>query len=34
METESDAVKLADWTRQPKTLKGDVESIRGALVAA
>ena len=32
METDSDLVKLGDWTRQPKQLKGDVETLRGVLV--
>ena len=32
METESDMVKMADWTRQPKELKGEVESLRRVLV--
>lgn len=31
METGLDRVKLGDWGKQPKVLKGDVESLRGEL---
>lgn len=31
--TESETVKTADWTRQPKQTKGEVEALRGVLVA-
>ena len=31
-ETQLDTVKMADWTRQPKELKGEVEALRGVLV--
>ncbi|KAL3464212.1 tubulin folding cofactor D C terminal-domain-containing protein [Aspergillus heterothallicus] len=31
IETELDLVKLEDWTRQPKELKGKVEELRGLL---
>lgn len=31
--TESDEVKMGDWTRQPKQMKGEVEALRGVLVA-
>ena len=30
--TESDMVKIADWTRQPKELKGEVEVLQRMLV--
>ena len=30
--TESDTVKMVDWTRQPKVMKGEVEALRGVLV--
>lgn len=33
MVTESDTVKTVDWTRQPKQIKGEVEALRGVLVA-
>lgn len=30
--TESDMVKIADWTRQPKVMKGEVEALQRMLV--
>lgn len=30
--TESDMVKVTDWTRQPKVMKGEVEALRKVLV--
>lgn len=30
--TESDTVKMVDWTRQPKVMKGEVEALRGVLI--
>lgn len=29
--TESDMVKVADWTRQPKVMKGEVEALQRTL---